>query len=177
LRGNTKQSSINLDALLTLAQKPHKNTGTYQTKTQDHELTSQLDNALIEQAKNAIHPNHKQIVDHMFWLASKFLTQFFVLRGNTDWTGIEVAFTHHNTAHGDERRSGKTKFFRAQKPHKNTGTYQTKTQDHELTSQLDNALIEQAKNAIHPNHGNNKVRFNSKITNIHNRWHHLQLPR
>jgi hypothetical protein len=47
-----KQSSINLDALLTLAQKPHKNTGTYQTKTQDHELTSQLDNALIEQAKN-----------------------------------------------------------------------------------------------------------------------------
>jgi glutamate synthase (NADPH/NADH) large chain len=49
-----KQSSINLDALLTPAQKPHKNTGTYQTKTQDHELTSQLDNALIEQAKNAI---------------------------------------------------------------------------------------------------------------------------
>jgi hypothetical protein len=49
----------------------------------------------------------------IFDLKRKFLTQFFVLRGNTDWTGIEVAFTHHNTSHGDERRSGKTKFFSA----------------------------------------------------------------
>ncbi|CAC9558439.1 Glutamate synthase [NADPH] large chain (EC 1.4.1.13) [uncultured Gammaproteobacteria bacterium] len=54
-----KQSSINLDALLTPAQKPHKNTGTYQTKTQDHELTCQLDNALIKQAKDAIDGNNK----------------------------------------------------------------------------------------------------------------------
>ena len=54
-----KQSSINLDALLTLAQKPHENTGTYQTKTQDHELASQLDNTLIEQSKDAIAGNNK----------------------------------------------------------------------------------------------------------------------
>lgn len=54
-----KQSSINLDALLTLAPKPHKNTGTYQTKIQDHELACQLDNTLIEQAKNAINGNNK----------------------------------------------------------------------------------------------------------------------
>jgi hypothetical protein len=40
--------------------------------------------------------------------------EFGFLRGNTDWTGIEVTFTHHNTAHGDERRSGKTKFFSAE---------------------------------------------------------------
>ncbi len=54
-----KQSSINLDALLTPAQKPHDNTGTYQTKTQDHQLACQLDNTLIEQAKSAITGNDK----------------------------------------------------------------------------------------------------------------------
>ncbi|MBE8189823.1 MAG: glutamate synthase subunit alpha, partial [Candidatus Thioglobus sp.] len=32
-----KQSSISLDALLTKAQKPHKNTGTYQSISQDHQ--------------------------------------------------------------------------------------------------------------------------------------------
>ncbi|MBA5249063.1 MAG: glutamate synthase large subunit, partial [Gammaproteobacteria bacterium] len=54
-----KQSSINLDALLTPAQKPHDNTGTYQTETQDHQLESQLDNTLIDQAKSAITSNDK----------------------------------------------------------------------------------------------------------------------
>jgi glutamate synthase (NADPH/NADH) large chain len=49
-----KQSSINLDALLTSAQKPHENTGTYQTQTQDHQLELQLDNTLIAQSKEAI---------------------------------------------------------------------------------------------------------------------------
>ena len=45
-------------------QKPHKNTGTYQTKTQDHELTCQLDNALIKhhvyknKCKNLIQTRH-----------------------------------------------------------------------------------------------------------------------
>ncbi|SMN01324.1 Glutamate synthase [NADPH] large chain [uncultured Candidatus Thioglobus sp.] len=49
-----KQSSINLDALLTPAQKPHNNAGTYQTQKQDHQLELQLDNALIQQSKAAI---------------------------------------------------------------------------------------------------------------------------
>ncbi|WXU00198.1 MAG: Ferredoxin-dependent glutamate synthase 1 [Catillopecten margaritatus gill symbiont] len=54
-----KQSSINLDALLTPAQKPHDNAGTYQTETQDHQLELQLDNTLIEQSKPAINGNDK----------------------------------------------------------------------------------------------------------------------
>lgn len=54
-----KQSSINLDALLTPAQKLHKDTDTYRTQTQDHQLELQLDNALIEQSKSAIDGNDK----------------------------------------------------------------------------------------------------------------------
>lgn len=54
-----KQSSINLDALLTQAQKPHDSVGTYQTNKQNHELELQLDNALIELAKDAIEGNKK----------------------------------------------------------------------------------------------------------------------
>jgi glutamate synthase (NADPH/NADH) large chain len=55
-----KQGTINLDALLTPAQKLHKNTGTYQTIKQDHQLELQLDNALFDQAKSAI-SNEKPI--------------------------------------------------------------------------------------------------------------------
>ncbi len=54
-----KQSSINLDALLTPAQKPHDNTGTYQDEAQDHKLELQLDNMLIKQAQSAIDGNDK----------------------------------------------------------------------------------------------------------------------
>ena len=52
-----KQGTINLDALLTPAQKPHANAGTYQTQTQDHKLELQIDNALIKQSENAIKNN------------------------------------------------------------------------------------------------------------------------
>jgi glutamate synthase (NADPH/NADH) large chain len=54
-----KQGLINLDALLTPAQKPHTNTGTYQTKAQDHQLELQLDNVLFEQSKSVINSNEK----------------------------------------------------------------------------------------------------------------------
>lgn len=49
-----KQGTINLDALLTPAQKPHANAGTYQTQIQDHQLELQLDNALYEQSKSVV---------------------------------------------------------------------------------------------------------------------------
>jgi len=49
-----KQGSINLDALLTPADKPNKDTGTYQSISQDHQLELQLDNRFIEQSKAAI---------------------------------------------------------------------------------------------------------------------------
>lgn len=54
-----KQSTINLDALLTSAQKPHDNVDTYQTNTQNHQLELQIDNSLIKQAKDAINNNNK----------------------------------------------------------------------------------------------------------------------
>ncbi len=49
-----KQETINLDALLTPAQKPFKDTGTYQTIAQDHQLNQQIDNTLIAQSKSFI---------------------------------------------------------------------------------------------------------------------------
>ncbi len=49
-----KQSSVNLDALLMPAQKPHADTGTYQSIEQDHQIELQLDNQLINEAKAAI---------------------------------------------------------------------------------------------------------------------------
>jgi len=52
-----KQSSINLDALLTPAQKPYAKAGTYQKIFQDHQIELQLDNKLIAKAKDAIANN------------------------------------------------------------------------------------------------------------------------
>jgi glutamate synthase (NADPH/NADH) large chain len=49
-----KKDSIDLSALLTIAQKPNPNTLTYQNIPQDHQLDQQLDNDLINQARNAI---------------------------------------------------------------------------------------------------------------------------
>jgi glutamate synthase (NADPH/NADH) large chain len=47
-----KQKNINLDAILTMAEKPHQAVGTYKQKEQDHGLALQIDNALIAQSKN-----------------------------------------------------------------------------------------------------------------------------
>ena len=49
-----KQDSINLDALLTPADKPSKDTLTYQCISQDHQLELQLDNVLIERTQHVI---------------------------------------------------------------------------------------------------------------------------
>lgn len=52
-----KQSSIDLSALLSPAQKPSDKTLTYQCTNQDHQVEVQLDNALIERSKPAIEQN------------------------------------------------------------------------------------------------------------------------
>ena len=49
-----KQGAINLDALLTPANKPSEDTLTYQSISQDHQLELQLDNVLIEKTKHVI---------------------------------------------------------------------------------------------------------------------------
>ncbi|MFP6776092.1 MAG: glutamate synthase large subunit [PS1 clade bacterium] len=58
-----KQSSINLDALLTPAQKPSKDTVVYQTIMQDHQLELQLDNLVIEKSKNYIDEGKSLVID------------------------------------------------------------------------------------------------------------------
>ena len=58
-----KQSSINLDALLTPAKKPYKKAGTYQKIFQDHQLELQLDNKLIEKTKDAIANNESITIE------------------------------------------------------------------------------------------------------------------
>lgn len=57
LQALKKSSTINLDALLTPAQKPNSNTIVYQKIKQDHRLNQQLDNELISLSKPAIIDN------------------------------------------------------------------------------------------------------------------------
>ncbi len=42
------------------------------------------------------------------------LAQHRILRGDAHRAGIQMAFAHHDAAHGDQRRGGETEFFRAQ---------------------------------------------------------------
>ena len=58
-----KKDSIDLSALLTIAQKPNPDTVTYQNIPQDHQLDQQLDNDLISQARNVIELGGKLIID------------------------------------------------------------------------------------------------------------------
>jgi glutamate synthase (NADPH/NADH) large chain len=54
-----KQTGIDLTALLTPAQRPHKNAAVHQTIKQDHGLEAALDNQLIELAKDALENGNK----------------------------------------------------------------------------------------------------------------------
>ena len=58
-----KKDSIDLSALLTIAQKPNPDTVTYQNIPQDHQLDQQLDNDLISQARNIIELGGKLKID------------------------------------------------------------------------------------------------------------------
>ncbi len=58
-----KKDSIDLSALLTIAQKPNPDTVTYQNIPQDHQLDQQLDNDLISQARNVIELGGKLKID------------------------------------------------------------------------------------------------------------------
>src|SRR5580658_6980924 len=56
----------------------------------------------------------KEEIDYMLGLPLELLAQHGILRGDADRAGIQMAFAHHDTAHGDQRRGGKTKFFGAE---------------------------------------------------------------
>src|SRR5439155_20422996 len=56
--------------------------------------------------------SHK--VHDIICAAAKKFPQARVLRGNANRTGIQVADPHHDTAHRNQRRRGKTEFFRTE---------------------------------------------------------------
>jgi len=58
-----KKDSIDLSALLTIAQKPNPDTVIYQSISQDHQLDQQLDHEFINQARNVIELGGKLTID------------------------------------------------------------------------------------------------------------------
>lgn len=57
---------------------------------------------------------HEQIIYHVLRFAGKFLSQFRVLGGYTHGASIEMTFTHHCTAHCDQRSCAHTDFVSTQ---------------------------------------------------------------
>src|SRR5487761_118333 len=57
---------------------------------------------------------HKEeIVDHVFGLSLELLAQIRILCGHAHGAGVEVAFAHHDAAHGNERCAGESEFLRS----------------------------------------------------------------
>ena len=52
-------------------------------------------------------------INHELWLASKALAQLWVLRRDTNWTGIQMTHPHHHAAGNNQRRRCKTKLLSA----------------------------------------------------------------
>mmetsp|Transcript_51253 Transcript_51253/g.111214 ORF Transcript_51253/g.111214 Transcript_51253/m.111214 type:complete len:319 (+) Transcript_51253:2624-3580(+) len=63
---------------------------------------------LGQQSSNLL-GNEGQIVDDMLRQPLEFLPELRVLRRDPHWARVEVALAHHDTAYGDERRSGEAK--------------------------------------------------------------------
>ena len=53
-------------------------------------------------------------VDDVLGRAGEARAEHGVLRGDADSAGVEVAFAHHDAAHGDERHGGETEFLGAE---------------------------------------------------------------
>ncbi len=95
-----KQDSINLDALLMPAQKPHEDTGTYQSISQDHQLEQQLDNQLIERTQAAIASGESIAIEEKITnvdraVGAMFSSHIVKTRGNNDLADetIQVKFS------------------------------------------------------------------------------------
>ncbi len=58
--------------------------------------------------------NVEQEINHVLGLAREFLAQLRILRRDAHRASIQVAFAHHDAAHGDQRRGGKSEFLGAQ---------------------------------------------------------------
>mmetsp|Transcript_20988 Transcript_20988/g.37386 ORF Transcript_20988/g.37386 Transcript_20988/m.37386 type:complete len:604 (+) Transcript_20988:2950-4761(+) len=58
--------------------------------------------------------NHEEEVDDVFGSSREHLAQLRVLGADSDRTSVEVAFTHHDAAERDQRRSGEAELFGAE---------------------------------------------------------------
>ncbi len=56
-----------------------------------------------------------EIIDHMIRITREEFSQIGVLRGDADWTGIEVTLTHHDATFHDQRTCSDSPFFCSQK--------------------------------------------------------------
>ena len=57
--------------------------------------------------------NKEEIIDDMLGLAPETLAQHRILSGHANRAGVEMAFTHHHAAGGDQRRRGEAEFIGA----------------------------------------------------------------
>ena len=48
--------------------------------------------------------DHEEVVDHVLRLALELLPKVRILSGDSYRAGVQMAFAHHDAAHGDERR-------------------------------------------------------------------------
>src|SRR6266567_4297058 len=53
-------------------------------------------------------------IDHVLGLPFELLAQHRILRGDSHRAGVEMALTHHDTAHGDQGSRGESELFSAQ---------------------------------------------------------------
>ena len=58
--------------------------------------------------------DEEEIIDHVLGLALEALAQHWILRGDADRTGVEVALTHHDAAGGDQRCGREAEFVGAE---------------------------------------------------------------
>mmetsp|Transcript_12088 Transcript_12088/g.17723 ORF Transcript_12088/g.17723 Transcript_12088/m.17723 type:complete len:263 (+) Transcript_12088:1018-1806(+) len=55
--------------------------------------------------------HQKEIVHDMLWLSRKFAPELFILRSDTYGACIQVALTHHDTSHSNQRSGSKAKLL------------------------------------------------------------------
>src|SRR6185437_9512079 len=59
--------------------------------------------------------DEEEEIDDVLGLAGEAGSQDGILRSDADRAGVEVAFAHHDAAHGDERRGGEAELFGTEK--------------------------------------------------------------
>src|ERR1041384_5704027 len=87
-----------------------------------HHLVHTAEAELSHQLTHFLRNEHHK-VDEVRRISSELRSQFRILCGHADRAGVQMTSTHHDATERDERRSSKTKLFRAkQRGHNNVTT-------------------------------------------------------